>query len=85
MTVTSSPISAVTFSLKFTLAMEADTPTRPTAAPITVEFTALTFTLLPPGRLILTSLPLFSVASTVKAEALSITVLSPISAPTDPP
>ena len=82
--VTLSPISAVAFSTKFTLAMAAARPTAPTEAPITVEFTADTYKLPPVGLAMVKPLPLWIVASTLTEEALSITVLSPIRDVTEP-
>ena len=76
---------AETFSFRFTLAIAAEIPTKPTDAPITVEFTALTVTVLLSGKVIFISFPLFNVASSISAEALSIVVLSPIRALTEPP
>ena len=83
-TVTLSPISAVAFSTRLTFAIAAARPTAPTDAPITVEFTADTYKLPPVGFAMVKPLPLWIVASTLSDDTLSITVLSPIRAVTEP-
>ena len=82
--VTLSPISAVAFSARFTCAIEAVSPTRPTEAPMTVELTPLTVMTDPSGNVMSLFAPLFNVAFTDSEEILSMTLLSPMRAVTDP-
>ena len=82
--VTLSPIWARAFSVRLTFAIEAFKPTRPTDAPITVEFTALTTSVVLSGSVMVLSAPLLTVALTFKEVILSMTLLLPIRAVTDP-
>ena len=82
--VTLSPISARAFSVKLTFAIEALRPTRPTDAPITVELTGFTTIVVLSGRVIVLSPPLLTVALKLNEVMLSITLLSPMRAVTEP-
>ena len=82
--VTLSPMLAFAVSDRLVWAIAAVRPTRPTEAPITVEFTAFTVILSLSGRAITISSPLLMVAFTVSDVMLSIWLLSPIRAVTEP-